>query len=59
MTELEALKRDNEELTQALYAAYGRIKELTEELTEMRDGEIEIANKLKYKTISGDERTWK
>jgi len=59
MTELEALKRDNAELRQALYAAYARIRELTEELTEMRDGEIEISDKLKYKTISGDERTWK
>lgn len=45
MTELEALKRDNAELTQALYAAYARIRELTESKEP--------------KTISGDERTWK
>jgi len=30
MTEIEALKKDNAELTKALYAAYARIKELTE-----------------------------
>lgn len=57
--EVANLKADNAELTESLYQAYARIKELTEELTSMRDGEIEVLDKLKYKTISGDERTWK
>lgn len=41
--EIANLKEDNASLTEALYKAYERIKELTEDNT---------------KTISGDERTW-
>lgn len=52
MTELEALKKDNEELTKALYAAYARIRELAE-------GKVEVLERQEIiKTISGDERTW-
>lgn len=41
--EIANLKADNAELTESLYNAYARIRELTEDNT---------------KTISGDERTW-
>ena len=52
MTELEALKKDNAELTQALYAAYARIRELAESKIDVND-RVEV-----LRTISGDERTW-
>ncbi len=46
--ELGNLKADNQQLTDSLYAAYERIKELTEELDNIKNP----------KTMSGDEKTW-
>lgn len=50
--EIQALKKDNAELTQTLYDCYARIRKLA-------DSQIEILDREKViKTISGDERTW-